>query len=207
MPIGGTAFFGMNQHPRLTTNYLNQLHRHGDPGAGVNVSTAQMSGSIVQEYHGFDGGKTTITNPWAAQFADPAVGPLYGGIIQYVKFSPTMTIPAVRGMICFWQDELNYIVTTDFNATTSFKIAGVVINETTPDYWDFIYIAGIAMVMFSAAGTVGQPVSVTPTAGQPTFATAGGTLSENSIGLAVLLDPAANVVSPVELNILAGYNF
>src|SRR5215467_4397782 len=111
MPIGGTAFFGQNQHPRLTTTYMNQLNRHGDPGAGVPVSTAQMSGSIVQEYLGFAGGKLTVTNPWAAQKADPAVGPLYGGMYMYVRVDPHATVPLVRGNIVFWSDELNYIIT------------------------------------------------------------------------------------------------
>lgn len=208
MPIGGTAFFGQNQHPRITTNYLNQASRHGDPGCGVNVSTAQVSGSIVQEYGGFAGGTLTITNPWAKQFADPGVGPLFGGLYQYVHFSPTMAAPATRGAICFWEDELNYIVTTDYNATTSYKIAGVILNQTNPDWWDFIQVAGIAMVLFQGAGTVGLLVgAATGAPGQPSMGTVATVVDEWHIGMAVQLDPAANVVSPVQLNILAGWNF
>lgn len=208
MPIGGTAFFGQNQHPRITTNYLNQASRHGDPAPGVNVSTAQVSGSIVQPYGGFEGGKLTITNPWAKQFADPGVGPLFGGIYQYVQFSPTMTAPATRGAVCFWEDELNYIVTTDWNATTSFKPAGIIINQTNPDWWDFIQVAGIAMALFNGAGSVGSPVMFSSgSAGQPATVVVTSTPDQNFIGIAVQLAPVANVVSPVQLNILAGWNF
>ena len=165
MPIGGTAFFGMNQHPRITTTYLNQLSRHGDPGAGVNVSTAQMSGSIVQEYLGFAGGKLTITNPWAKQFADPTVGPLYGGIYQYVRLDPTDTAPLARGQIVFWSDELNYLITADGIDTDTglpYKLAGVALCGTLPGYWDFIQITGIALVKFTGAGNVGQTATVDP---------------------------------------------
>ena len=207
MPIGGTAFLGQNQSPRLTTSYLNSLNRHGDPAPGVPVSTAQVSGSIVQPYGGFEGGKLTVTNPWAAEKSDPAVGPLYGGVYQYVKFSPLMTIPAQRGAVCFWADEPNYVVTMDYDATASYKVAGVVINETDPGNWDFIQISGIAMAMFSAAGTQGQPASVTPTTGTATLANVGGTMDHNYLGLTTMTDPVANQMSPVQLNLGAGWNY
>lgn len=210
MPIGGTAFFGQNQHPRITTNYLNQLGRTGDPGAGVNVSTAQMSGSIVQEYLGFAGGKLTITNPWAAQFADPRVGPLYGGIYQYVRLDPKATAPLARGQVVFWLDEMNYIITgagqSSDTTPVPYKLAGVALNGTVPGNWDFIQIAGIAMVTFSAAGTVGQMAIVTPTVTPATVAT-GTTMSQNFLGMLVLTAAVSGQVSPVELNILQGYNF
>lgn len=211
MPIGGTAFFGMNQHPRITTNYLNQLNRHGDPGSGVNVSTAQVSGSIVQEYHGFDGGKCTFTNPWVAQKADPVVGPLYGGIYMYCRYDPNATAMLARGQLVFWLDELNYIVTdagqSSATPATPNKIAGVSLNQTLPGYWDFFQITGIALVKLSAAGTLGQPVTFDGTATPPT-ATPGGTPTiANFLGTIVLTPALANSVSPVEINLLQGYNF
>ena len=54
MPIGGTAFMGQNQHPRITTLYLNSLNRHGDPGPGVNLGGQidMVNGGTV----GFSGG-------------------------------------------------------------------------------------------------------------------------------------------------------
>jgi hypothetical protein len=209
MPIGGTAFFGQNQSPRITTNYLNQLNRHGDPAPGVPVSTAQVSGSIVQPYSGFEGGKLTITNPWAVQFADPQVGPLYGGVYMYVQLDPLATVPLERGAPVFWLNELQYVVTAaGTTGGTPNKIAGIALNSTSPGYWDFIQIMGIAMVMFTGTGSgvIGNLVevdgSVTPPSVQP-----GTTLSENTIGTAVLAAPAAGAISPVELNLQAGYNF
>ena len=166
MPVGGTAFFGQNQHPRLTTNYINQLHRHGDPAPGVNVSTAQVSGSIVQPYDGFQGGKMTITNPWAPQFADPAVGPIYGGVYMYCQLDPLDPAPPTRGAIVFWSDELHDIVTVKGQNALSEpnKVAGVALNEPSPGFWDFFQILGLASVFFTTGGAIGDVATVTPTA-------------------------------------------
>ena len=212
MPIGGTAFFGMNQHPRITTNYLNQLGRKGDPGPGLNVGgeidtvnggQKGISGMIAQPYAGFIGGKLTITNPWAKQFEDPTVGPLYGGIYQYVRFNPTDTaiLPA-RGLVAFWLDELNYVVTTNPGPTPPNKIAGVMLNSTTPGNWDFIQIAGIAMVMFNTAVPLGQVVGGASGQGLP-----GAAGSPSTLGFTVMTAGVLGQVSPVELNLVVGYNF
>jgi len=211
MPVGGTAFFGENQHPRITTTYLNQLNRTGDPAPGLNVSTAQVSGSIVQPYDGFQGGKLTVTNPWAAQKADQAVGPLYGGIYQYCQVDPAATAPLVRGSIVFWLDEdiLEYVVSADGQGGTPLaprRFAGIAVNNTLPGHWDFIQIDGLAMVYFTVAGTVGQLVTFDPTA-TPPIPIVGGAMSMNSIGTIRLTPAVANAVSPVELNIAQGYNF
>jgi hypothetical protein len=82
----------------------------------------------------------------------------------------------------------------------------VAVNNTLPSYWDFIQISGIAMVHFTVVGTIGQPVSVDPTA-TPPVPILGGTLNDNFIGTTRLTAPIANALSPVELNILQGYNF
>jgi len=205
MPIGGTAFFGQNQHPRITTNYLNQLNRRGDPAPGVPVSTAQTSGSIVQSYDGQIGGKLTITNPWAVQFADPTVGPLYGGIYQYVQFDPLMITPAQRGGIAFWKDEQQYIVTTDYVAQVSFKPAGVIVNADYPGNWDFIQIAGVAMVLFGAALAIGASAGVNTGATPPSAGA--GTPGPNYLGIVVQAAGVSGQVSPVEMSLGAGWNF
>jgi len=212
MPIGGMAFFGQNQHPRLTTTYINQRLRVGDPGAGVPVSTEMMSGSIVQEYLGTAGGKLTITNPWGTQFADPEVGPVYGGLYQYVRVDKAAAAPLVRGSVVFWLDELNYLVTAAGQTTGGTpvpnKIAGIAMNNTKPGYWDFIQISGIAMVFFNAAGTgLAQVVSINPAGTPPLYPTLGTATGPTSIGTTQLTTPIANALSPVELNIIQGYNF
>ena len=221
MPIGGTAFFGMNQHMRLTTTYLNQRNRRGDPGPGLNVGgridfvnggQVGFSGSIAQPYAGFNGGKWTITNPWAAEKADPDVGPLYGGIYMYVQVDPHATVPLVRGSAVFWLDELDYIVSAVGESpgpgSVARKTAGIAVNNTLPGYWDFIQISGIAMVHFTVAGTnLGQVVNVDPSGPGPHHPTLGTTLGIHSIGTTRLTTPIANALSPVELNLQQGYNF
>jgi hypothetical protein len=205
MPIGGTAFYGQNQSPRITTTYLNQLNRKGDPAPGVPVSTAQVSGSIVQPYSGFVGGKLTITDPWAAQFADPAVGPLYGGIYMYVQLDPSVVTPPIPGQVLFWSNEMQYIVTTNGTTAPGGKIAGIAVNQTTPGNWDFIQIAGIASVRFTAAAALGAMIGTTPAA-LSVGATA-TVVDKNYLGIAVFTAPIANAVSPVQLNLMAGSNF
>jgi len=203
MPIGGTAFYGQNQHPRITTTYLNQLNRQGDPAPGVPVSTAQASGSIIQPYAGFVGGKLTITNPWAVQFADPAVGPLYGGIYMYVQFAANSTGAPTRGQIAYWADEGKYVVTADATvAGSANKIAGITLNNTLRGNWDFIQIAGVAMVKFSGAAAIGSLVTAS---GQQ--AAVGTAVDKNHLGVAVLTAGVANQLSPVELNLAVGFNF
>lgn len=204
MPIGGTAFFGQNQSPRITTNYLNQLSRTGDPAPGVNVSTAEVSGSIVQPYDGFCGGKLTVTGPWAQQLADPAVGPLYGGIYMYVQLDPALAAPPARGQVLFWLDETNYIVTTN-GATLPTKVAGIAINPDTPGNWDFIQISGIASVMFTTAVPNGSMVNTDPTV-SPSVAQLATVVDKNYLGLTVAA-AIANARNPVELNLMSGYNY
>lgn len=217
MPIGGTAFYGQNQSPRLTTQYINQSSRRGDPGPGVNLGgqtdmvfggTIGFSGGIVQPYTGFVGGKLTITGPWAAQFADPTVGPVYGGIYQYVQFDKNAVTPNTPGAMCFWLDETNYIVTPDFVGGVSFKPAGIIINPDIPSYYDFIQIAGVGMGWFTAGGAVGNFVQFTPgTPPAPTYLVTGGTIGATFVGVAVMNAPVANAMSPVEINFPLGLNF
>lgn len=202
MPIGGTAFLGQNQSPRLTTQYLNQSSRKGDPAPGVNVSTAQVSGSIVQPYDGFAGGKLTITGPWAAQFSDPEVGPIYGGVYQYVQFNPADTAPPIPGQFVWWLDETNYIVTSTYAAATAYKVAGVAINPDTPGNWDFVQIAGIASVVFGGAAALGAAVSAQ--LATPSYAVVG---PGAAVGVVVMQAGVLNTMSPAEINIAAGWNY
>ncbi|HEY6370194.1 MAG TPA: hypothetical protein VIX37_06425 [Candidatus Sulfotelmatobacter sp.] len=205
MPIGGTASIGENQSPRITTTYLNQFGRQGDPTPGALVSTAQVSGSIVQPYSGFEGGKTTITNPFAGAFADPSVGPLYGGVHQYVRFSPNSTVAAIRAQLVFWLDPLNYIVTPDISAAAVANgVAGVAINATARGNWDFIQVAGIAMIQFAAV-TAGAIGSIVTRSGASATVVAAPIIDQNFIGFASLSIPVANQINPVRFQALYNY--
>ena len=207
------APFGANQHMRITTTYLNQRGRHGDPGPGLNMSsevdlinggTIGFSGGMVQPYIGFVGGKWTLTNQGAATYGDPTVGPLYGGLYQYARL---VGGSVERGQVVFWQDELNYTVTSvGQTAGVNNKIAGVALCGTWTGNWDFFQIDGIAFVKFDGAGPVGQFANVTPAATPPTV-TASATSSATTLGTIVMIAGVANQVSPVELNIMAGRNY
>lgn len=204
MPIGGTAFSGANQAPRLTTNYLNQAGRTGDPAPGVNVSTAQISGSIVQPYYGFAGGKWTLDGPFASQYADPSVGPLYGGVFQYVQLDTASATP-VRGQVLFWKNEATYTVTTNGTTAAPPKVAGIALNATTPGNWDFMQISGQASV--KATGTaiaIGAMVNTVPSA---TSYCALATVMDNTYLGMTMAAIGANGVGPVQLNLGAGYAF
>jgi hypothetical protein len=176
----------------------------------INGGQVGFSGMIAQPYSGFEGGVVTITNPWAGTqtnpqqfpgFADPAVGPLFGGLYQYLQLDPLEAIPLIRGQVMFWKDELNYIVTGHgMTGTVPHKMAGVAVNETFPGNWDFFQIDGIARVHTTAAGPIGQFINVTPAVTSPAVTTTGATSTDNSIGKVVLNPAVAGQLSTVELS-------
>jgi hypothetical protein len=197
-----------NQSPRITTLYLNSSGRTGDPAPGVPLSTAQASGSIVQPYGGFLGGKLTYTNAEAKGAADPAVGPLYGGIYMYVQFLTGSTASPARGQLVYWSNPDQYIVTPDYAAAAAGQIAGVAVNSTAKGNYDFIQISGEAMVKFgtlSGSGNIGDVITMLTAsnlADDPTQATAfTPAVAKTIIGIAVRTAPATNTISPVRLNL------
>jgi hypothetical protein len=203
-----------NQSPRITTNYLNQAGRVGDPAPGVPLSTAQSSGNIVQPYGGMVGGKLTISNPEAKTMADTTVGPLYGGIYMYVQFRSGSTAANARGQLVFWFDPDNYIVTPDYTASAAGQIAGVTLNATTRGNFDFIQLAGEALVRFgtiTGTGTIGDVVTLLAANNMADDAAQGTALAPSAtktiIGVATRTAPASNTVSPVRLNLAAGWEY
>lgn len=203
-----------NQSPRITTTYLNQNGRAGDPAPGVLVSTAQASGSIVQPYGGMLGGKLTLANSEAKSMADPSVGNLYGGIYQYVQFLSTSVAAPVRGQILYWSNPDQYIVTPDYAAAVAGQIAGIAVNGTSRGNFDFIQIAGEAMVRFgtiTGSGNIGDVITMlaaSNVADDPAQATAfTPAVAKTIIGVASRTAPASNTVSPVRLNLSSGWEY
>jgi hypothetical protein len=203
-----------NQSPRTVTTFMNQSGRVGDPAPGVPLSTAQVSGSIVQSYAGMLGQKLTLSNAEATTEADPSVGPLYGGIYQYVRFLATSVASPVRGQLVYWSDRTNYVVTPDYAAALAGQIAGVALNGTAKGNYDWIQIAGDAMVRFgtiTGAGTIGDQITMLAAnnvADDPLQATAfTPAVAKTVIGTAVRTAPASNTVSPVCLNLVAGWEY
>lgn len=154
---------GANQSPRVTTGYLNQSGRTGDPAPGVLVSTSQISGSIVQSYAGQLGGILFISPATATTLSDTTVSSLFSGAYRYVQFLLTSTASNLRGQIVFWNSIDNCIVTPDAIAANRSTMAGITLNSTTKGNYDFIQIAGKANVKF---GTI---TKTTPVAGDAVF--------------------------------------
>lgn len=86
---------------------------------------------------------------------DSAVGVLYGGRYQYVKFVPQGgdTTPAV-GLVVYWLDRAAKTVTT---VVTGYDIAGILINVVTDNYHCLICTDGKCKVQMAAAVTKAAP--------------------------------------------------
>jgi hypothetical protein len=207
------AIQGGNQSPIITQKYLNTSTYAGDPAPGVLVSTAQVSGSIVQPYTGMVGGILTLGEGLANTYSDKTNGQqLYAGDYQYVQFYASSTATAVQGQIVFWQNLLNgnYIVTPDEATSDSGEIAGIALGATGKgNYW-FIQTRGVANVKFKATLTNGSPAindliaidTTTPSnlADDPTQTTPlTYALSKAILGTAWGTVPAGGAISPVFL--------
>lgn len=195
--------FGANQAPRITALYLNDVN---DPAAGVPL--ASPSGSIVQAYGGQIGAKLTIGPGEATRLSDSAVGTLFEGVYQYVQFLGSMTATPTRGMICFWSDRANKVITCDVTAATQGKIAGVVLNSVTKGNWGFIQISGSASVQFKSTITKSTPangdlviVDQTPSSSADVLADATGLTSVTAKAIVGVADvvPVNNTITSVTL--------
>ncbi|HYT09002.1 MAG TPA: hypothetical protein VEL77_15260 [Rugosimonospora sp.] len=207
------AIQSANQSPRVTTAALNSVGRVGDPAPGVVVSTANVSGSIVQPYSGMLGGKLTLSAADATVLSDTATGALYGGVYQYVRFLLTSTATAARGCLVRWVTPTVatalYVVTPDGSATGDNSCAGVALNATTKGNYDFIQTQGIAQVKVQASITAATPAIgdaiFVGTNANPQLAddmegsTVSTILLRKFIGVALTAAPAASTVSPVWL--------
>lgn len=166
------AIQGSNQSPTITQKYLNTASYAGDPTPGALVSTAQVSGSIVQPYSGMVGGILTLGEGGANNYSDPVNGQqLYAGDYQYVQFLSSSTATAKQGCILFWQNVLggNWIVTPDATLTDDSLIAGIALTNTGKGNWWWIQVKGIAEVLFKATIT-----KTTPAIGDLVVVDAGG---------------------------------
>ena len=211
-------FKGENQSPTVTQRYLNTASYAGDPAPGVLVSTAQVSGSIVQNYPGMVGGILTLAEGGAAAYSDPTYGPqLFGGDYQYVQFDPNSTAAAaVQGQVVFWTNNAanlfggNYRVTPDY-ASPQGPVAGIALANTAKgNYW-FIQVAGIAEVKFKT----GALNNFSPQVGDLVYTDSGSPYADSAaagvamtagllkqvLGRVWYRQPAVGAISPVLLGL------
>lgn len=135
------------QHMKLVSGYLNS---ENNPAAGVPVSSAQMSGNIVQPYGGMVGGILWLGTVDAPDLSNKSIGMLYCGRYQMVQFRTAV----VRGTLVFWDttaaDRL-FMVTQDETSNGGVPlIAGVVLNVVSAGNFGFIQIEGKATVRMRA---------------------------------------------------------
>ena len=211
---------GSNQSPTITQRYLNTAGYAGDPSPGNVLSTANVSGSIVQPYAGMVGGILTLSEGQAAALSDPINGPLlFAGDYQYLQAYPNSTAAAfVQGQVGFavlGQGDLqggNWWITPDGTTAPQGQILGIALANTAKgNYW-FFQIAGIAEVKFKTGALnnfspqVADLVYVDQTPGiyadciasQDTI-TAG--ILKQVIGRAWYRPPVVGAISPVFLGI------
>lgn len=219
---GAASTHGTDQGPIVTQRFLNTASYAGDPSPGQVVSTANVSGSIVQSYAGQLGGILTLNEADANYYSDLTNGKqLYAGDFQYVQFDPNgVQSPAVQGQVVFWKNNTtnllngNYIVSPDItgvNLVNAGVIAGIALTNTVKgNYW-FIQVTGVAQVKFAASlgattPAVGDLVFAdysTPSnlAYDPLQSTNNLALSNLKavLGVAWGTAPAASTISPVML--------
>lgn len=196
-----------NQSPKLT-GLLNDIN---DPAPGVPL--ASPSGSIVQSYGGQVGGKLWLGSVAALALSDTAVGTLFGGVYQYVKFKAASTTAPARGGLVVWDDRENFVVTPDVTATTVSGVAGVALNSVTKGQYGFIQIAGKASVLFKASTTKTTPaigdlviIDLTPSNVGDVLADATALVSPTAkliIGVAIAA-PVGGAISTIEFNPIGG---
>ena len=215
-----SAIRGGNQSPIITQRYLNTASYAGDPTPGAVVSTANVSGSIVQSYGGMVGGILTLSESGAAALSDPVNGPLlFAGDYQYLQAYPNSTAAAfVQGQVGFAVPGVgdlqggNFWITPDGTTAPQGQILGIALANTAKgNYW-FFQVAGIAEVKFKSGALnnfspqVADLVYVDQTPGiyadciasQDTI-TAG--ILKQVIGRAWYRPPVVGAISPVFLGI------
>jgi hypothetical protein len=104
-------------------------------------------------FRGQKGGFISFDNKQALAFSDTSVGTLYGGVYQLVQVLLTATLAPAVGLLAYWNDYDDYVVTPDVPTQPGGTVAGVFINAITKGDWGFIQVAGRATVQVAAAVT------------------------------------------------------
>lgn len=186
---------------RVATGKLNTVNDTvigGQAGLGSVSKFAGQLGKVLE-----------VSSDYIAQMYSSAIGTLYAGQYQYVKFASDLgTI--VRGQLMYWdetEDPNEFVVTDDVDSTTFNyqSFAGFALNVITAGNYGFIQIGGVATGLYVASITgtkaIGRPVmGSVATSGRVDVidaAVTGGT-QNNFIGWAMSL-PADGLVGTVQI--------
>jgi len=124
---------------RITKQYLNSVD---DVQPGQIQDTGPAYGQV--------GETITLNADDALKLSNNAVGTLYAGVYQYVRFASE----GVLGKAAFWSDPDNFVVTPD---PTGIGFAGVSLNTVTPGNYGWILVEGKVKVMGTSAITASAP--------------------------------------------------
>lgn len=134
-----------------------KLNAVNDPSPGNILSTANVSGSIIQPYSGQVGKRLVLTAAMAAKLSDTTVGTLFEGIYQYVQFTGGA---GARGGLVYWNvgttpnlsngayENFTVTPTPSLTGQIPWPIAGVALNTVTQNNYGYIQIAGKASIRF-----------------------------------------------------------
>lgn len=117
----------------------------GEDTPNQDTGTARFSGQ--------KGKYLSLNNKQALNFSDTTIGTLYGGVYQLVQVKSDATLAPAVGLLAFWSDYDDYIVTPDVPTQPGGTVAGVFINAIAKGDYGFIQVAGRASVQVAASVT------------------------------------------------------
>lgn len=182
---------------RVSTGLLNTVND--------SVIANQAGLASVSKFGGQLGKMLAVSQEQIAQMFSSAIGTLYAGVYQYVKFNAGDTVPVI-GQAAYWlagSGVGDFTVSTDAsgNFTTTPTPAGVFISVPTAGNYCFIQKAGIATVKYknglTVAAATGQAVIALADGTFDTI-TAAGSNVQNFAGWAWTL-PVSNSTALLQL--------
>lgn len=190
---------------RVSTGLLNTVN-----DSVVGGQASGMVGSSNPKFGGQLGKMLAVSSDQIAQMYSSAIGTLYAGVYQYVKFASDIGAIVV-GQLLYWdetEDPNEFVVTDDVDSTSLNyqSFAGFALNVVTAGNYGFIQIAGIATGLYVASITgtkaTGRPVmGSVATSGRIDVIDAAitGATQNNFLGWAVSL-PTDNSLGTVQLS-------
>lgn len=135
---------------RITTGFLDTVN-DATPGNSV-AGTAGLDSS----YAGQLGALLVLSHAEAAKMGKNVT--LYGGSYQYVRFKAGFAATPAQGLVLYWDDPVNYVVTPDA-PTSGARIAGFMLGASnSPGNYGFMQRDGVANVLYKNAITKASPV-------------------------------------------------
>lgn len=126
-------------------------------GAFLQIGGEETAPGAGQRFPGLLGSVVVHSNASALKDSNLAVGSLYMGVYQLVRYSAGVTTPA-RGSLVFWDTLANnglndFEVTTTATATGNFRAGVVLFTETVAAGGKYVYIQtdGLASMLYGAA--------------------------------------------------------